>query len=242
MEKHRASVETSPTTSRRWVWELIQNAKDVNIDGKVRVRIDSDLEDPDAHVTFSHSGGAFTTENIRFLIEQVSSKERTKDSTGRPTATGRFGTGFLTTQLLSETVTVNGVVQEDDLTPRQFELSLDRSGNESNIIVSVAAAKQSMDDLDVGGQEENGPARHLRQTCRRYPRLSRLLQIIPLTPLSPPGAGGMHFLCLPVRPSQARARIATSCCRSATASSGRDTKSTRTYANITKTSITINRC
>jgi hypothetical protein len=148
MEKHRASVETSPTTSRRWVWELIQNAKDVNIDGKVRVRIDSDLEDPDAHVTFSHSGGAFTTENIRFLIEQVSSKERTKDSTGRPTATGRFGTGFLTTHLLSETVTVNGVVQEDDLTPRQFELSLDRSGNESNIIVSVAAAKQSMDDLD----------------------------------------------------------------------------------------------
>lgn len=148
MEKHRASVETSPTTSRRWVWELIQNAKDVNIDGKVRVRIDSDLEDPEAHVTFSHSGGAFTTENIRFLIEQVSSKERTKDSTGRPTATGRFGTGFLTTHLLSETVTVKGVVQEDDLTPRQFELTLDRSGDESDIIASVEAAKQSMDDLD----------------------------------------------------------------------------------------------
>ena len=48
MEKQRASVETSPTTSRRWVWELIQNAKDVNIDGKVRVRIGADLEDPDA--------------------------------------------------------------------------------------------------------------------------------------------------------------------------------------------------
>jgi hypothetical protein len=73
MEKHRASVETSPTTSRRWVWELIQNAKDVSIDGKVRVRIDADLEDPDAHVTFKHNGSAFTTENIRLLIEQVSS-------------------------------------------------------------------------------------------------------------------------------------------------------------------------
>lgn len=36
-----------------------------------------------------------------------------------------------------------------------------------------------------------------------------------------------------------------SCCRSATASSAslcRDTKRARTYANITKTSITINRC
>lgn len=148
MEKHRASVETSPTTSRRWVWELIQNAKDVSLDGKVRVRIDADLDDPDAHVTFRHNGSAFTTENIRFLIEQVSSKERTKDSTGRPTTTGRFGTGFLTTHLLSENVTVNGVVQEDDLTPRQFELSLDRSGDEFDIIASVEAAKKSMDDLD----------------------------------------------------------------------------------------------
>lgn len=148
MEKHRASVETSPTTSRRWVWELIQNAKDVNIDGKVQIRIDADLEDPDAHVTFNHNGSAFTTENIRFLIEQVSSKEPTKDSSGRPTTTGRFGTGFLTTHLLSEIVTVNGVVQEDGLSPRQFELSLDRSGKESNIIASVAAAKQAMDDLD----------------------------------------------------------------------------------------------
>jgi len=53
MEKHRASVETSPTTSRRWVWELIQNAKDVNIEGRVQVLIDADLKDPNAHVTFS---------------------------------------------------------------------------------------------------------------------------------------------------------------------------------------------
>lgn len=30
-----------------------------------------------------------------------------------------------------------------------------------------------------GSQKENGPARHLRQTCRRYPLLSRLLQVSP---------------------------------------------------------------
>lgn len=149
MEKHLANVETSPTTSRRWVWELIQNAKDVNIKGsKVQVLIEADLKDPDAHVTFSHNGGAFTTENIRFLIEQVSSKERTKDSSGRPTTTGRFGTGFLTTHLLSANVTVDGVVREEGLTPRKFELSLDRSGDESDIIASVEAAKESMEDLD----------------------------------------------------------------------------------------------
>jgi hypothetical protein len=149
MSKLRAGVEASPTTPRRWVWELIQNAKDVNIGGKVRVRIDAGLDDPDAHVTFSHNGGAFSAENIRFLIEQVSSKDRTTDRTGRPTTTGRFGTGFLTTHLLSENVLVNGVVKEHGLTPRKFELSLDRSGGElEEIIAAVEAAKDSMQDLD----------------------------------------------------------------------------------------------
>lgn len=145
----RAGVEASPTTPKRWVWELIQNAKDVNVGGKVRVHIEADLDDPDAHVTFTHNGGAFSAENIRFLIEQVSSKDRTKDRVGRPTTTGKFGTGFLTTHLLSENVLVNGVVKEQGLTPRQFELALDRSGGElEEIIAAVEAAKDSMQDLD----------------------------------------------------------------------------------------------
>jgi hypothetical protein len=53
----RSRVDTSPTIPKRWVWELVQNAKDVNVGGKVAVRIEADLEDPDAHVTFSHNGG-----------------------------------------------------------------------------------------------------------------------------------------------------------------------------------------
>lgn len=149
MSELRASVESSPTAPKRWVWELIQNAKDVNIAGKVRVRLEADLEDPDAHVTFAHTGAAFSTENIRFLIEQVSSKDRTTDSAGRPTTTGKFGTGFLTTHLLSEFVSVNGVVKEQGLTPRKFELWLDRSGGElDEIIGAVETAKDSMQDLD----------------------------------------------------------------------------------------------
>jgi len=68
LSKLRAGVDASPTTPKRWVWELIQNAKDVNIDGKVRVRIEAGLDDADAHVTFRHNGGAFSAENIRFLI------------------------------------------------------------------------------------------------------------------------------------------------------------------------------
>ncbi|MBZ5492740.1 MAG: hypothetical protein LAO76_17595 [Acidobacteriia bacterium] len=149
MAKLRASVDASPTTQRRWVWELIQNAKDVNIDGKVRVRIEADLEGTDAHVTFKHNGGPFSPENIRFLIEQVSSKDRTNDSDGRPTTTGKFGTGFLTTHLLSERVLVRGVAEGRGFTPRKFKLSLDRSGDElQDIIDAVQAAKDSILDLD----------------------------------------------------------------------------------------------
>jgi hypothetical protein len=147
--KLRAGADASPTTSKRWVWELIQNAKDVNIDGKVRVRIEAGLDDADAHVTFEHNGGAFSAENIRFLIEQVSSKDRTNDSTGRPTTTGRFGTGFLTTHLLSELVVVKGVTEGEEFAARNFTLSLDRSGEElEDIIAAVQAAKDSLQDLD----------------------------------------------------------------------------------------------
>lgn len=128
---------------------MIQNAKDVNIGGKVRVRIEAALEDPDAHVTFKHNGGAFSAENIRFLIEQVSSKDRTNDSTGRPITTGKFGTGFLTTHLLSERVVIKGVAEGRGFAPRKFKLSLDRSGSElDDIINAVQAAKDSILDLD----------------------------------------------------------------------------------------------
>jgi len=144
----RSRVDTSPTIPKRWVWELIQNAKDVNVGGKVQVRIEADLEDPDAHLTFSHNGAAFTVENIRFLIEQISSKSRTKDSSGRPITTGKFGTGFLTTHLLSPYVLVTGVAKQPGLLPRKFELYLDRSGTElEEIIAAVEEAKNEFAHL-----------------------------------------------------------------------------------------------
>jgi hypothetical protein len=149
LSKLRAGVDVSPTTPKRWIWELIQNAKDVNIEGKVRVRIEADLDGADAHITFKHNGGAFSPENIRFLIEQVSSKDRTNDSTGRPTTTGRFGTGFLTTHLLSERVVVRGVAEGRGFARKKFKLSLDRSGTElEDIIDAVQAAKESILGLD----------------------------------------------------------------------------------------------
>jgi hypothetical protein len=66
----RARVDASPTIPKRWVWELIQNAKDVNIGGKVCVHIEADLDGSDAHVIFNHNGGAFSA-FLTLLIPRV---------------------------------------------------------------------------------------------------------------------------------------------------------------------------
>jgi hypothetical protein len=52
----RSRVDTPPTIPKRWVWKLIQNAKDVHVGGKVAVRIEADLEDPDARHLQAHRG------------------------------------------------------------------------------------------------------------------------------------------------------------------------------------------
>jgi hypothetical protein len=149
MSKLRAGAQSSSTSAKRWVWELIQNAKDVSIDGKVSVLVDVDLDGTNPHVTFKHNGATFSPENIRFLIEQVSSKDRTNDEEGRPTTTGKFGTGFLTTHLLSERVTIRGVTEGSGFTRRKFKLALDRSGSSLEAITNaVKAAKDSLADLD----------------------------------------------------------------------------------------------
>lgn len=146
----RASVETSPNTPRRWVWELLQNAKDVNYGNGVRVQISKAEKDGKEYVQFAHDGRPFSADNIRFLIEQISSKDRSKDDEGRREETGKFGTGFLTTHLLAEKVLVKGVAKEEGLDYRKFSFKLDRSGFEiDDIISAVEKSKKQILDIDA---------------------------------------------------------------------------------------------
>lgn len=150
MDELRSKLGNSPTAPRRWVWELIQNAKDVHPEGGVKIRIEIEPEVREAHITFKHSGKPFTANDIRFLIEQISTKDRTKDEEGKRKTTGKFGTGFLTTHLLSETVKIMGVAKEPDLNYVKFEVILDRSsGDIEGITAAVQKAKQSVEDLDT---------------------------------------------------------------------------------------------
>lgn len=124
-------------TAYRWIWELIQNAKDVpNSSGKVDIEISFDTSNKT--LEFKHNGRLFSTKNIIFLIEQVSTKERDKIEQKKERSTGKFGTGFLTTHLLSKRVTVSGYIQDDEEPISKFSIDLDRtSGLQREIIASI---------------------------------------------------------------------------------------------------------
>ena len=126
-----------------------EEPKDVHGSGSVRVVIETEWDSKSPQITFKHSGQPFTTDNIRFLIEQISTKDRKKDDNGKQKTTGKFGTGFLTTHLLSEKVHILGVAKEPDLDYRQFSLVLDRTGFDIDAITEgVRTAKLDVENLD----------------------------------------------------------------------------------------------
>ena len=136
--------QSSDDKSRcRWVWELIQNAKDVvNSNGNVDIMISFNEEQK--KLQFSHNGKPFTIQNIVFLIEQVSTKDR-DEKNELNNNTGKFGTGFMTTHLLSEKVMVSGVLQNDNNELRKIELEINRSESTREGIIN--RNKESFEQL-----------------------------------------------------------------------------------------------
>lgn len=115
----------------RWAWELLQNAKDsvAETSRKVSVKI---IRDHDK-IEFSHNGNHFTEKDIRGLINQISSKEVEEGEVS--TRTGRFGTGFLTTHLLSKEVFIKGVVETFKGDHFKFGFPLDRNGKTTSALI-----------------------------------------------------------------------------------------------------------
>lgn len=90
---------------KRWFWELLQNAKDsISGDECIKVKI----EISENQISFLHTGAAFELDDILSLIIQGSSKN---DKEGK---TGRFGTGFMTTYLLSKEVNISGKLTNNE--------------------------------------------------------------------------------------------------------------------------------
>lgn len=144
-------IYNSALSDKRWVWELMQNANDVpNRFERVSVKIDLWND----RLVFSHNGDYFTTRNLTGLIQQVSSKDSANQGVVRQT--GKFGTGFITTHLLSKIIEVYGVVKNPN-TDRfhRFNLILDRSAKKSEdlidgIVENITWVKKlDEDDIDT---------------------------------------------------------------------------------------------
>ena len=135
--------EKKDISSRRWIWELLQNAKDVpNQFEKVSVKIDLSKDE----LSFSHNGDPFTTKNLTNLIMQVSSKMEDDDEDD---ITGKFGTGFLVTHLLSKNLTVDGIVYESDKTPMRFSVNIDREAEKvKDLIIKLNISIDKIKNID----------------------------------------------------------------------------------------------
>jgi hypothetical protein len=149
-----SDVRNERTKSRRrWIWELVQNAKDVkNIYNGVTIEIVL----KENEFIFRHNGNPFKVENITGLIQQVSSG-KPSDSTNKR-ITGKFGTGFISTHLLSDTVTVKGIVEQDGLLPKSFFFELNRRAEKSEDLIYYIA--EELDKIEKIDDENLFPTIH----------------------------------------------------------------------------------
>lgn len=84
-------------SGERAIWELVQNARDMDEDCRICIELNED------HIVFAHHGKPFEYLSLLALVNQNSSK----DNPGADLV-GQYGTGFMTTHAFSEIVTING--------------------------------------------------------------------------------------------------------------------------------------
>lgn len=114
------------TASIKWIWELLQNARDVanrysKKDFEVRLFLKNNI------FIFEHTSGPFTPDDVYNLINSKSEKIEEQNKN-----VGEFGSGFLVTHVLSSVVSVQGWV-DDFGQERTFELRLERRLSDSDI-------------------------------------------------------------------------------------------------------------
>lgn len=134
---------------RRWIWELIQNANDCATSRKISIWINWDENE----LKFSHNGEIFTYDNLIDLITQISSK-RTEDED----KTGKFGTGFISTHLISEIIKITGLYHQSKNSEEYkiMNIKIDRSGKKENEIKeSIVNAIKEIDLMDMSENIES---------------------------------------------------------------------------------------
>ena len=96
------NAEDQNRYARRLIWELFQNAKDLSEENRIEISVFL----KNRQLIFIHNGKNFSCKDLFSLTTQRSSKAFLTDTS----MTGKFGTGFITTHLLSEEVLISGVL------------------------------------------------------------------------------------------------------------------------------------
>lgn len=113
---------------KRWVWELIQNAKDTIKDDSKKDGVDIQINIKGDTVEFQHNGAPFTAETRLGLLYKYSDGKENHETTGR------FGTGFLTTHCLSKTVSIESDMYGDNGLVG-FSVTMFRDGQSSEELI-----------------------------------------------------------------------------------------------------------
>ena len=120
----------------RWPFELLQNAHDAHPrEGRSGIRVSFDWSGDKVRV--SHDAAPFDVADLAALMTGGSSKDFDSEET-----TGRFGTGFLVTHVLSETVVVDGIAATDG-GMQKFRVELQRPADDE------AAIEQNVTDSEL---------------------------------------------------------------------------------------------
>lgn len=132
---------------RRWFWELLQNSSDYNDEVEVILELFSDK------IVFKHNGLPFSPKDARNLIAPDSGKDNS-ESRAEDTI-GQFGTGFISTHVLSSVIIVEGIIKVDEqYSP--FTFDLDRTGyNDKGLL------KSSISKANGQFNTENGLVEYL---------------------------------------------------------------------------------
>ena len=124
--KHLNEMKSSGR-HKRWIWELLQNARDVSTDADNHLI--AEVKYSGEELVFLHNGRGFTVDEIAHLIFYGSTKVEDER------AIGQYGSGFLTTHLLSWEIDVSGQLENGNW----FNFRLARKPE------SVKALQESMD-------------------------------------------------------------------------------------------------
>ena len=129
-ESNRKSLLT------RWIWELLQNARDTstNADMNLVASVEYKRREGEEHgeLIFQHNGTKFEEGDIAHLIYHGSTKVEDNETIGQ------YGSGFLTTHLLSPRIDIFGQLKDGEY----FQFCLKRE------IDSVEKLSNSMEQAE----------------------------------------------------------------------------------------------